>query len=791
MPAGAPVNSVIASSLISTRHGRQRREERKIQKVDLKQARRYGMQEDAGDHESPGVQKFTHTGIVFVYDPSSNTEITSYPSNDYSSPTSGTQHTRPVMLSPKRILDEKHKSDYDTLRRQIIQSKDKWTSHTVMVVDMSGSMRQDDVNGARCRSDGVFLCLARDFVKKQLDAKQACETDLVSVILMQRTAQAVMIAHPMHWKLYNDFVGMREWKNHRPQGPGNYMPALELAEKLLQLNNTSSNSGSCSLSLLFCSDGQPSDSGDFAKTMGNIASQFGRRLTVSCMAIAGDGNATGNNEEEQDFLHLRQMAEAAQNYGSDASFCKPTLNTHSLSKIVTSLVTSLAASKTELTSIEGTPRSVRLDIRREHKQTPEDDKPTPQNWNVFSDASPNYVPYIWTWSYELDDFVTLMDPRCIGCYRKIANDQMEIVAPNWGVKCPQCKSCFVCWYCQRDTDMEGHPKKNHLQHHLQNQCSECARDRRLGKIVPWAVPSFSLAIKRWVFDEGAERIVYKVRFIDEHSNFIGPKMVAKESRFVEAFGSYEDRMNYHRDFLRTQCIASELANKFNTALDSLNKHFPKDASSMKEIPRIRFLKPLVVEAFTNSKATDKEWNILIEEQLEGNYIKFNSNKGYVHPGAFKNQNLDSLPPCQNGNNGLDIIEEESEGENYGNDSDDVFDSNHKSHPKTNASQHFRVRKEHIPQAFSHFTYEKSKKMLMVVDLQGVLVEHSDGTKEYVLTDPAIHKRRKHKHSNNILEGWTFGRTDRGESGMNNFFRTHHCNDACRILGLEEYIKSRR
>jgi hypothetical protein len=44
-------------------------------------------------------------------------------------------------------------------------------------------MRRDDVNGARCRSDGVFLALARDYIKAPLDKKQRSATDLISIIL--------------------------------------------------------------------------------------------------------------------------------------------------------------------------------------------------------------------------------------------------------------------------------------------------------------------------------------------------------------------------------------------------------------------------------------------------------------------------------------------------------------------------------------------------------------------------------------------------------------------------------
>ena len=61
----------------------------------------------------------------------------------------------------------------------------KWTSHSVLVVDMSGSMCRDDVDGARCRCDGVWLAIARDYIKIPLENGTRNHFDLVSIILMQ------------------------------------------------------------------------------------------------------------------------------------------------------------------------------------------------------------------------------------------------------------------------------------------------------------------------------------------------------------------------------------------------------------------------------------------------------------------------------------------------------------------------------------------------------------------------------------------------------------------------------
>ena len=132
--------------------------------------------------------------------------------------------------------------------------------------------------------------------------------------------------------------------------------------------------------------------------------------------------------------------------------------------------------------------------------------------------------------------------------------------------------------------------------------------------------------------------------------------------------------------------------------------------------------------------------------------------------------------------GLGAIEEGSEDEEDYDDEEakDIFDTKE----ATPYSGHYDdLQDAYFPQAFSHFTYEKSKKHLMVVDLQGVFTVKADGTKLYELTDPVIHKRKTKK--NHVTKKMNFGRTDRGEKGMMAFFETHRCTDACKLLGLTE------
>jgi len=81
-------------------------------------------------------------------------------------------------------------------------------------------MRRDDVNGARCRSDGVWMVLARDYVKRDLEKKSRSCTDLISVVLMRDEAEVVARAEPTDWVLHNKLVGQSPSKESSvPQVP--------------------------------------------------------------------------------------------------------------------------------------------------------------------------------------------------------------------------------------------------------------------------------------------------------------------------------------------------------------------------------------------------------------------------------------------------------------------------------------------------------------------------------------------------------------------------------------------
>lgn len=316
--------------------------------------------------------------------------------------------------------------------------------------------------------------------------------------------------------------------------------------------------------------------------------------------------------DKETFSTLMDMVSEADAYGAISSFNQPSMHADSLSNIITSMVTTLTCTKTEMTDVKtGKSKTVRNDVRRERRGTPDDEGLT-EEWVAYRNCDDqHFVRRIWSWSYDKNDFTYLRDLRCIRCFKTVEPGSTH--AP--GLACPNCHACNICQDClSADT---------FAKHYKSRECYNWLKELRTGKLVERKITSFAVAMKTPIFDEGAERMVHKFRFLDENDNFIGHKLVAKQSRFVELEGSYDNRMNYHREFLRTQALASRFADYFNEAIGDLVNHFDsKHRRWIAKMPRIHFLDPLVVEVVQEDGT---ELNILVEVQLEGKYEKFNNN----------------------------------------------------------------------------------------------------------------------------------------------------------------------
>ncbi|XP_028404560.1 alpha-protein kinase vwkA-like [Dendronephthya gigantea] len=164
----------------------------------------------------------------------------------------------------------------------------------------------------------------------------------------------------------------------------------------------------------------------------------------------------------------------------------------------------------------------------------------------------------------------------------------------------------------------------------------------------------SIKIAANPFAEGKLRIAYYGRYASEES---GDSLVLKQFKYTS-----ENQFARYKEQMEIQSVAIALADKFNAIKPAGTRdvHFA-------DVSIVTFVQG------------EEKVHYAMEKYINGKYIKFNNNAGFVNETAYT------------------------------------------------ATLH----------AFSHWSYWASGRYLMVVDLQGVK-EESSGHVRYVLTDPAIH-----------------------------------------------------
>ena len=328
-----PTSSV---PFVETEHGRLRRAQRGIDKKDLQRARKYGTW--APTHDRPDgspTALYTYKDIVYIVNEATDEEVTSY--------------AIPLTLDPVPLAASA--DDSHLLAKVRIDLKpSRWTSNTVFVVDVSGSMKEGDVWGTRDRLGSIWVSIALDFLAHRLESGAAKSTDVVSIVTLEENPRFVVHEEPTTWTLYNKIVNIYNEKTIRARGHGPFLPALDAALSLLTRNSNAS----CAMALLFLSDGKPSDSA-LARGMTNeywnlqiveqvetLAKQFGRRLTFKAVGIG----------EMKDFATLERMAEGAKDFGAISSFSNPSKTSMAIGGVFTALSSTLTATQTEMTDME-------------------------------------------------------------------------------------------------------------------------------------------------------------------------------------------------------------------------------------------------------------------------------------------------------------------------------------------------------------------------------------------------------------------------------------------------------
>lgn len=300
---------------------------------------KYGRKERADSDRKTGAirWKYTYANVVYITDETSTKEITSYAENQ---------------SIPRAVLSLEHILEHNAARERLAMNPSLCTSHTVIVVDHSASMRTCDVADFRNRAKAVFGMLALEFVAKQRLTGEATSNDVVSLLLMHDGADVIFEREPMGLVLYNKFAGMHDMVS--PRSHGNFLPSLDIAEELLKIDSAQSGGG-CALCLLFLSDGKPSDNatgilrasnqataGAISDRMSLLAAAFPHRLSVATLGFASN---------QQDFSVLETMAEAARKAGAKGAFHRPELSAAGLGSAIANSVSSLTATKTKLSTM--------------------------------------------------------------------------------------------------------------------------------------------------------------------------------------------------------------------------------------------------------------------------------------------------------------------------------------------------------------------------------------------------------------------------------------------------------
>lgn len=127
--------------------------------------------------------------MIYITDSTKTKEITSYP-----------QAADPIGKADVSFLEME---DHISVKRILKNSPELCESHTVIVIDQSGSMRKSDVSGYKNRLQAVFSTLALEFVEQALLNGDANNTDTMSIIVMRETGDIILEKEPITSVLFN------------------------------------------------------------------------------------------------------------------------------------------------------------------------------------------------------------------------------------------------------------------------------------------------------------------------------------------------------------------------------------------------------------------------------------------------------------------------------------------------------------------------------------------------------------------------------------------------------------
>ena len=578
-------------AIVEDAHCKLRQEQRRISKVDLAAAMKYGSKTKTVTPHGPnkGLERwmFEYRGTTYITDIQCQRQITCW--------AKGMTFEEIPIMSDRREYLEEH-------REFLKQHPGNISNHTVFVVDQSGSMKLSDVPGARSRHFAVFSSILLDYLLESIVNPQANNGhDVITIMEMRDSTSVLLENEPLDELTYNKVIRLMNERN--PRGQGNFIPAFKSLYSLLASRNHTINhnkfrrgtieaGSSCKKAetkarVIFLSDGRPSDKklgcGNFLGQsqsewvlenvkggVEQIASSLGKKCSFTFVSFG----AASSGRRSHDFLV--QLSAAAKQAGSEAEAIDTETSTERLGSVLTSISATATAHCTALAVGEVLEPKRLLAI---------DEVPLAEQIQQLSEGRRPNLKYF-------DVISTSNDALKRATFQRVKGQKHWDPVPR-------------------------------------------------GLLTAGAD---GLAISKRPFAHGGERFAFIAREVVGSKSplscrFVGDWLVAKQSsRRYKA----ETARGFHVMYTKLQKTSGRLAVKFNDRL----QHLENSLGCC--LPRVEFLECFVYTWAASEVPRpdakqhqvhwgDTECECLVEPLLDANqsFIKFNNNYGYVGEGAVK------------------------------------------------------------------------------------------------------------------------------------------------------------
>lgn len=322
-------------TLLSTLHGRARRQIRDISKHDLKTVMKYGTKTRSYRQR----WMFEYNNTVVITDDYCQREITSY---------------NKAIDIEQATITQQMLDNHNEAVRILREDPHMCTTHSIIIIDQGSSMSSHDVNCFKTRSDASYGTFALDFIAEQLyQMGDELSVDAVTIIEMRSEGSLFVNKEPLDWILFNKVLGRVSTSRPPCYDDANYSKSLEFAEDIvnreLALFADLDADDIPAFMVLFISDANPVDSCTWDKdiqcaTVARIASKLKSKLTFFAMGV-GLGVFS--------FDHMQALVNKAKEYGAEADFNHAGLNLATLSSTFSSIATSMTTTRNDLRSTTG------------------------------------------------------------------------------------------------------------------------------------------------------------------------------------------------------------------------------------------------------------------------------------------------------------------------------------------------------------------------------------------------------------------------------------------------------